>query len=461
MECNNKLQKPNILFITIDALRTDRLGCYGYKGDLTPNIDKLANEGITFTQTITGGSWTQAAFPVLLTSSYASMYGGCLGYLAPERPSPVEALAKFGYTTAGFSTNPHISKATGYDRGFDEFIDFTPDEDDPRLRKMRGGQTLLSAPMVHSLFGLFGLKIRPARLYSPAEEVTETVCKWIKNVQTPFFTWVHYMDVHWPYHIEEELRDSLEIAQAWQDLALMSQRSLDGRQFIDAQQGERFANLYHHSLQYMDNHIGRLLRCVNSLGYERDTVIIIAADHGEEFLDHGRWGHWESNLYDEIIRVPMIIRFPDSNQSRQISNLVRTIDIMPTILDLCTNEVPEDVVGQSLLPLFGQNSDGYKITEAISEMHRAPWHRIAVRMEDYKYIWDSKEPDKPELYDLVVDPGEQVNIFMDQADVVNKAQECVNAHLHLVEGTQTNGIVREVDFDEDIEKRLRDLGYLD
>jgi arylsulfatase A-like enzyme len=93
------------------------LNCYGYNTPLTPNMDRLAASGIRFEQAISGGSWTQAAFPVLMTSSYAAMYGGCLGRLASERPSPIETLAAHGYTTGGFSTNPHLSRATGYDRG--------------------------------------------------------------------------------------------------------------------------------------------------------------------------------------------------------------------------------------------------------------------------------------------------------------------------------------------------------
>ena len=117
--------RPNILLLTIDTLRRDMLGCYGYTRATTPKIDRLAESAIRFDQAITGGTWTQAACPVLLTSSYASMYGGRLGQLATERPSPVEVLARHGYATGAVSTNPHLSRATGYDRGFDFFQDLT------------------------------------------------------------------------------------------------------------------------------------------------------------------------------------------------------------------------------------------------------------------------------------------------------------------------------------------------
>src|SRR5690349_23927724 len=99
------MNRPNVVLLTIDTLRADMLSCYGYQKPLTPNLDRLAAAGLRFDQAISGGSWTQSAFPVLMTSSYAAMYGGCLGRLPLERPSPVETLAKQGYATGAFSTN--------------------------------------------------------------------------------------------------------------------------------------------------------------------------------------------------------------------------------------------------------------------------------------------------------------------------------------------------------------------
>src|SRR5215203_1374339 len=148
------MNKPNVILLTIDTLRADMLNCYGYKTPLTPNINRLATSGIRFEQAISGGSWTQAAFPVMMTSSYAAMYGGCLGRLASERPSPIETLVAHGYKTAAFSTNPHLSRATGYDRGFQHFSDLIPTEADPPLRRIKGGQRLLRNSLFHYGLGL-------------------------------------------------------------------------------------------------------------------------------------------------------------------------------------------------------------------------------------------------------------------------------------------------------------------
>jgi hypothetical protein len=154
-----------------------------------------------------------------------------------------------------------------------------------------------------------GIRMRPPRLYSSAAQVTDSVCQWLEHVQTPFFAWAHYMDIHWPYHMEEALVRPRDIAQAWQDLAIMYGRSNYGNVPITAAQRDHFIDLYEKSLHYLDDHVGRLITHIQNSGYGDNTLIVLVADHGEEFLDHGRWGHWESNLFDEIL-VLIIDRGP-------------------------------------------------------------------------------------------------------------------------------------------------------
>ena len=184
------------MLLTIDTLRPDMLGCYGKTPSPSPNIDRIASEGIQFNQAITGGSWTQAAFPVILTSTYASMYGGCLGPLHPNRPSPIEALAAHGYSTAGFSTSPLLSKQYGYDRGFDHFIDLVPKEMDPLLRRIKGGQRLLRSTRFQQAMSIMGTAMRPARVYCSAGDVVDRAIPWMREAPSPFFVWGHFMDTH-------------------------------------------------------------------------------------------------------------------------------------------------------------------------------------------------------------------------------------------------------------------------
>jgi arylsulfatase A-like enzyme len=454
------LNRPNVILLTIDTLRADVLSCYGYSRPTTPNLDRLAASGIRFTQAITGGSWTQAAFPVLLTSSYGSMYGGCLGPLAPERPSPIETLADHGYITGGFSTSPLLSKTYGYDRGFRHFADLAPNESDPLLRRIRGGQRLLWSPVTHYVSGIIGRRLRPARMYVPAAQVTDNICRWLENAESPFFVWGHYMDIHWPYHREEVLIHPKDIAQAWRDLAHLNDVNWHGNTITDAQR-DHYIRLYEQALQYTDAQIGRLLDYLDNSGYASNTIVIIASDHGEEFLEHGRWGHWENNLYDEILKVPLIIHLPGQSGEQVIHHQVRTLDIIPTVLDLCDCPAPVGIEGTSLVPLWTQSEAKNEAEEAISEMWRDSWHIVAIRTEAFKYIWGSKRPDQPELYDLRADPGEKHNTSKRYPQEVDRFQGQVDAHLSRVAETQPATAVAEPELDEKVLRRLRDLGYVE
>jgi arylsulfatase A-like enzyme len=460
------LHKPNILFLTIDALRADMLGCYGHPNSVTPNLDKLAETGTRFDQAITVGSWTQGAFPGIFTSTYASMYGGCLRRLAPERPSPIEALARAGYTTAGFSTNPHVSRSTDYDRGFDIFVDLVPDEQDPPLRNMRGGQRLLRSPLTHYLLAPLGKIIRPARVYSSAQDVVDVLSNWLNDVAHPFFAWAHFMDAHWPYHIEERLTQPQEIAQAWQDLETMHRRANFKRdKLVTPSQRDRFVELYLRSLQFLDAQIGCLLDRIEASKHGANTIVVVVSDHGEEFLDHGRLGHWESNLHDEIIRVPFIVHLPEQPRGHVVGHQVSTIDIMPTFFDLCGIPAEQGMLGRSLVPLLDSVAANVENDLAITEMWRDTykdglWHRISLRSERFKLIWDNRRPDRPELYDLRADPDEIQNVSMKFPDEVRGFMDQVSDHLHRVEKTEPVNISQEIEFDREVKKRLQDLGYL-
>ena len=244
-----------------------------------------------------------------------------------------------------------------------------------------------------------GIRMRPARLYSSAAEVTDSLCQWLDQVETPFFAWAHYMDVHWPYHLEEALVHPRDIAQAWQDLAIMYGRSNFDREISPSQpHSETISSICTRNLcNTWMTQIGRLINHIHNSGHADNTLILLVADHGEEFLDHGRWGHWESNLYDEILRVPLIMWIPNGPHGQVIRQQVRLLDLMPTILDLCGYPISDGLMGTSMASLLAQGESKYDGGETISEMRRDPWHRIAVRTESFKYIWDSKRPDQPEL----------------------------------------------------------------
>ncbi len=453
-------RRPNIILLTIDTLRLDRLGCYGNPRGLTPHLDRLAARGVRFTQAITGGSWTQAAFPVIMTSTYASMYGGCLGALAEERPSPITTLTTQGYRTAGFSTSPLLSRAYGYHRGFEAFLDLIPQEKDPLLRRLKGGQRLLRNPLTHQISNLLGQPSRPAKLYDSAAELTDAVCDWLDETGQPFFLWAHYMDVHWPYHLEETLTDPSEVAQAWRDLSHLHDANWNGAA-VTADQRDHYIGLYETALKYTDAQIGRLLDYLEQKNLLDDTVIIALADHGEEFLEHGRWGHWEDNLYDEILRVPLLIALPDPPVKPVVARQVRTLDVMPTILELAGCTTLEALLGESMLPLWTGREQIYQNTVSVSEMWRDHWHIIAVRTPQFKYVWDSKRPNQPRLFDLQNDPKERQDVNAQYPEVVQQLHPHVAERLQQMENTKPEKAAKQPQLDEAVVQRLRGLGYVE
>lgn len=452
------MSSKNVIFLTIDTLRPDRLGCYGFTPTITPNIDHLADKGIRFTQAITGGSWTQAAFPVIFTSTYASMHGGCLGFLSPMRPSPLKALAEYGYATVGFSTSPLLSRSYGYETIFEHFVDLTPGEKDPWLRTIKGGHLLLKQPFTHVLSKMMGVRTRPAKIYSSASDITDQICRWIEDVDRPFFIWGHYMDVHWPYHLEDSLNQPQQISQAWKDVVHLHNANWNGAE-ISSGQRDHYIDLYEQAIAYTDIQLGRLFSYLDDKGLDRNTIIILISDHGEELLEHGRWGHWEDNLYDEILKVPLIIRLPNEDKQVVIDNQVRTLDLMPTILELCECPPPQGMMGRSLTPLW-ENRDGeFQPRIAIGEMWRESWHIIAVRTDRYKYIWDNKQSESPLLFDLEKDPGEKENIAFNSPEVVSELHSNVVRVLDEMNQTKS-GEIEAPELDEEMLGRLRDLGYV-
>jgi arylsulfatase A-like enzyme len=456
---NAENSQPNIILLTLDTLRADMVSCYGHQEQLTPHIDRLAATGIRFEQAITGGSWTQAAFPVLLTSTYASMYGGCLGPLSLERPSPIRALADCGYTTAAFSTSPLLSRTYGYHRDFHFFTDLNPVEQDPILRRLKGGQWLLRHSVTHAVSGLAGIRTRPARKYVSGAELTDRACKWIDQTEAPFFCWAHYMDVHWPYHLEEKLSRPGDIAQAWRDLRHMNRVNRKGEATTPAQY-QHYRQLYQAAVRQTDVHIGRLVDHLESTGRLANTIIIIVADHGEEFLERRRWGHFETNLHDEILKVPFIIYLPGRKSGCVVERQVRTLDLMPTILDLCGCPAPDGLEGESLTPLWESGRGAYTAESSISEKWRDDHHIVAIRTQSHKYIWNSRRPEQPELYDLSADPAEKDNISARFPELARKFQAEVEAHLHRVAQTAPPEQALAPEMDDHLIRRLQDLGYL-
>jgi arylsulfatase A-like enzyme len=212
-------------------------------------------------------------------------------------------------------------------------------------------------------------------------------------------------------------------------------------------------------VQFVDAQVGLLLDHVDRAARLDNTVIVVVSDHGEEFLERGHWGHVEINLHDEIIKVPLLIKLPGGSQARTIEHQVRTLDIMPTLVDLCGIPEPGGMLGESLRPLWTQSSQEQERI-AICERWREQSHMIAVRTSSHKYIWDSQEPENPTLYDLVNDPDERKDVRAEQPEIAGSLSRHVNGQLARMRSTWRGGS-SEVDEDEAVVARLKDLGYIE
>jgi arylsulfatase A-like enzyme len=450
---------PDIILLTIDCWRADYLGPSEDQPSPTPHIDQIATGALDFRQAITCGGWTRPSLTALLSSTYASMYGGPLEQYAAERPALSEALQRSGYRTAGFTTNPQVGRMYGFDRGFDTFIECEPDGSipGPRWAKIRGAQRLLCSPVVQWALQHLSANTLPPEVTCPAEQVVEQIIKWLNQPRhQPAFVWAHFMDAHWPYHILRTAHSPRARAEIWQDLQMIH-RITQKHGYLNPgpEKVARLKNLYRQALSYVDAQIGRLIWHLHSSRQWDNTVLVVTSDHGEEFYEHGRWSHYQ--LYDESLRVPLIIRIPQLQSRRVIDRQVSLLDIAPTLLDLAGVSIPREMLGHSLLRL---HQEGYYPAEvAVAESMWPNAYRMAMRSEQYKFMYDNQYPDQRLLYDLKADPRESRNIYQPDLPIARRFEELRCAHEELARKTAVS--VRPASrADAAMTERLRALGYL-
>ena len=458
----------NILLITMDALRADHLSCYSHTGAVTPCIDSLASGGVLFKQAISQSPWTLPSFASLFTSCNPSIHGGgkqverkkrrYTTELSPNTPTLAEILKKNGYKTAASVSNFYLSRRYGFGRGFEYFSNV--DDND-----------IMSAQ--HLFWMRIFLDISEHKIEKESEKnrsnrITECALNWLdKHADNPFFLWIHYLDPHIPYEhfeeseifhdtafdtIQEKMRTLLE-GDMWN---ILHQES-----FTLSSLEQRFIEiLYDEEIKTTDRYIGELLQKLRSLNLEK-TLIIFTSDHGEELFDRAQFGHGHS-VYDEVIRVPFIICFPDrSPASLAIKEQVRMIDIMPTILELCNIPIDPETEGTSLMPLIRKNQ--IMMPPALSEFLYYEKELKCLRTDEYKLIY---QPDngKIQLFDLQRDAGECVDIHDRYPEETRNLLNILNEYLENIENVQQRlSPGRETQpqiVDRKMTKSLKSLGYI-
>jgi arylsulfatase A-like enzyme len=383
--------RPNIVFITIDALRADHLGCYGSSDGLTPNLDAFAAEATRYDAAYVPAPWTLASFGSIFTSVPPSECGLKLPtpwnhdwYIyAAKLPEDValfhERLRGAGYTTAAELTNCFLTAERGWARGFDHF------------RNEDGAEV--------------------GTMLTRADTVTENALSWVRlNRREPFFLWVHYLDPHAPYNspdTPQELREQypsfwLTRREYWHDRMVHR----------DAEEKARYKEfcrlMYAEEVRFADRWVGELLDGIRAAGLWDSSIIVISSDHGEELFDHGSFEHGHS-MHHEVLWVPLLVKWPRGVAAdREIEHVVAMSDLPATFFAAAGMNHPAQFTGRPL-PREAAAPGSEVYTEGIlygpeqvaltTERYKAIW-QPATRLSEERLLVYDRLADREERHDL-------------------------------------------------------------
>lgn len=431
------MERKNIILITIDALRALDVGCVG-GGNLTPNIDDIAKESILFNEALSNGPGTPQSFPSILASIYPLMNEKII--LSEKYTTLARVLERHHFETAGFHSNPFLSKFFGWNRGFSEFRD---------LFEGSGGVAHLFRGLTERQ-GLIGTLLKPIKKvlssesirrtlkriyygqgsnflpYADGESVNRAVVEWLERKKRKrFFLWIHYMDPHEPYFPPGDWLSSIcsrEEASTINRLFCLSNNPECESELV-----HKAKQLYDAEVRYVDYCVGELIGVLERLSLIEDTVMLITADHGEGFLEHGERGHQNHILYDEVLRVPLIIY--GLNERTQIAEPVQLLDVSPTILAVLGIDTPRTFCGNDLRLASGKG--------IISESARFDFNSyeydfrkrvVSYRTKEWKLIVNHRES-KMRLYNLYRDPEEEKNVLDENKDLARQFVEKIACHV--------------------------------
>ena len=395
----------NLLLISIDTLRADHLGSYGYSAAQTPTLDALAAGGVRFVRAATTTPLTLPAHTSLLTGTFPAWHGvrdnGGF-YVSDAEITLAEQLHARGYRTGAFVGAFVLDSRWGLGQGFDRYFD---DFDLSRY----GGKGLDA-------------------VQRPGSEVVDRAQTWLdEGSDRPFFAWVHLYDPHTPYAPPEPFRSRFPAT---------------------------VAGAYDAEIAYTDSQVARLIARLQATGRLASTLVVVVGDHGESIGEHEEQAHGFF-VYDATVRIPLIVAGPGVS-ARTVSDQVRIVDVMPTVLDLLGVDIPSAVQGRSLRPLAaGGHRDLPALSETYYPRYHYGWSELqAISDGHYKFI----EAPERELYDLETDPGETHNLIASNPQRASALQRALRDLQTRSAGSAGLSAPRPVD--PESEERLRALGYV-
>ncbi len=428
---DNGSGKPNIIIYLVDTLRADHVGTYG-GGDLTPNMDAFAREATVFENAIAQAPWTKPSVAALFTGRGPLSHGVRLLHdrLPQEADTVAELLSAAGYQAAAFSTNWHIRHETGLDQGFG-FFDFSPDE-------------------------------------AASDKLNQRVFRWLENQaqkhqkNSPFFLYVHALDPHEPYTPPPDYRkkyapDVREEAGYDFDLKRVdNSRGKERRQFM-----AELRPLYDAEVAFNDHSFGEFLKVLRERDLYDRSLILLVADHGEEFDEHGARGH-TSHLYAETLNIPLIVKWPGQRRGRRVASITQHIDILPTLLRVAGVEAPPGLPGMDLAAVATTGEDPEALSGRWVLSHLS--HRDRVGMSLVHAGWKLVYPQTPalaqtsELYHRASDRRETRNRIGEAPVRAGWLSSLIRAES---ERSRKVGLRPEhMKIDEETRRALEALGYL-
>ena len=452
--------RPNLVLIVVDTLRSDHLSAAGYPRETSPILENLARRGTFFDRFYSHSAVTRPSVATLFTSRFVSGHGitnqGGAG-LARELPSLPEILHRSGYSTRAFVTNPQIHPLLGFDRGFDRYERLFDRDVDP-------------------------VRLQPGDLVKlPASEVFASAQESLAELRRrPFFYYIHLLDPHGPYQPPAE------------DLAIFADPDYRGvitgsiadfvryAQFRSHPEDlDHFRALYDGEIRSMDRALGEFVDWLERSGHLDNTHLLLTADHGEEFMEHGATGH-SFQLFEESIRVPLLWIGPGVPAGRRVGDVAGLVDVLPTVLDVLGVPRPEESLrGRSLRPLWTDDPSPRPwrpalFLEGLAKVRQGlqgPPVKRGIVTQTHKILARGCVAGQPgcetlEIFDLRVDPREQNGrtVTPGSADLTDEERDLVL--LYELEEQRALGdgspvFAPEIELPPEQLERLRSLGYLD
>ena len=468
----------NAVLVTVDSLRTDAIGPYGGEYE-TPTLSALAERGTVFENAFAHGNWTPMSFPSILASRPVFADTGRIGVDGEGVTTLAEQLQSAGVATGGFNAaNGFLTEHWGYDAGFDEFDAFVGGGTDGRAGEFVAAHPTWGAwlQLLTSPFRRAGNYLRGGaddQPFTDASRMLDTeraATSFVAETDEPFFLWVHYMDVHTPYvpaprYLRGTDRRVGKVRMLVAHVRTGLGWSVGDRTLADLR------TLYQGAVRQVDASLERLLASLDEAGVADDTAVVVAGDHGEEFMDHGHLAHYPK-LYDELVHVPLIVDVPGMEPGR-VSEHVGLDAVAPTVCDLLGVAPADEWTGESLLPTIRDgvaplDSPVVTVTVRGDDVTQQPIPRsldegdllVSARDADWVYILNTATGDE-ELYDRRADPAQESDLSTDDDPASVAAREhlrtVVEEHASMLQSVDREAAADGVD--EDIETRLEALGY--